>query len=144
MMDIRKSLLMTALVFSGILAVLTAGCSDNSSNGTGNFENVTPAEARDLISENKGNDSFVILDVRTAAEYTSGHLPDAINIDVESGHFEDDIAGLVKDDIYLVYCRSGRRSVDASEIMVEQGFSNVYNMTSGINEWKTSGFPVVQ
>ena len=139
----RILLLITTFVMTGLIPLLATGCSDTK-EATSNYQNVTPAEAFELIRENEGNNSFVILDVRTPAEFDSGHLPGAINIDVESGHFTDEIAGLYKDNTYLVYCRSGRRSVDTSEIMVEQGFSAVYNMTSGINGWKSNGFPVVQ
>lgn len=70
-------------------------------------------------------DDRTVIDVRTAAEYAQGHVVGAINIDVESGTFGDQIAELEKGEPYLVYCRSGRRSAIAAEQMAEAGFTDI-------------------
>ncbi len=67
----------------------------------------------------------VILDVRTPAEFASGHLEGAVNIDVTAPDFVDVIAGLPSDGSYVVYCRSGRRSARAAAMMREKGFTDV-------------------
>lgn len=81
----------------------------------------------------------VLLDVRTVDEFSQSHIPDALNIDVQSDYFTADISALDKSKSYAVYCRSGKRSVLASEEMDQIGIANVYNLTGGIMEWIESG-----
>ena len=70
-------------------------------------------QADSLISSNSANPNFNILDVRTFDEYSDGHIQDAINIDLTSPDFEIHLDSLNKNDIYLVYCRTGGRSAMA-------------------------------
>lgn len=72
--------------------------------------------------------NLVILDVRTREEYLSGNIPNAINIDVLSQDFKSKIDMLDKNKEYLIYCRSGNRSIIASSIMSTNGFINIYNL----------------
>ncbi|MCE3282971.1 MAG: Rhodanese-related sulfurtransferase [Chitinophagaceae bacterium] len=91
------------------------------------------------------NDSFrviaaeknaVILDVRTASEFTEGHLPSAINIDVlQKEAFTRYVSKLDKNATYLLYCRSGKRSATAVSIMKENGFTSVKHLVNGITGW---------
>ena len=81
----------------------------------------------------------VVLDVRTPEEFNSGHIPNAINIDIYSDYFRTDISALDKSKSYAVYCRSGKRSVDASSEMDLTGFKSTFNLTGGIIEWVDSG-----
>ena len=81
----------------------------------------------------------VLLDVRTVDEFTQSHIPDALNIDVQGDYFTADISALDKSKSDAVYCRSGKRSVLASEEMDQIGIANVYNLTGGIMEWIESG-----
>jgi phage shock protein E len=67
----------------------------------------------------------VVIDVRTPAEYASGHLHGAINIDVESANFDSQISALPQDGHYVVYCHSGNRSAPAAARMGELGYSHV-------------------
>ena len=74
----------------------------------------------------------------------TGHVPmwdspNALNIDVQGDYFTADISALDKSKSYAVYCRSGKRSVLASEVMEQIGIVNVYNLTGGIMEWQESG-----
>ena len=139
-----------SVLFSGliVLMVVSGGCSGGTTESptaiTQINRDVSPVEAHDLIIENQDNEQFVILDVRTPEEFADGHIENAINIDVNSGQFREDISKLNKNDTYLVYCRSGRRSDNARDIMEELGFSDVYNMTGGIIDWENEGYPVVK
>lgn len=67
----------------------------------------------------------VIVDVRTPEEYAAGHLDGAVNVDLQSGSFEQEIAQLPADGEYIVYCRSGNRSAQAVAIMDGLGFETV-------------------
>jgi rhodanese-related sulfurtransferase len=81
----------------------------------------------------------VLLDVRTPDEFIQSHIPDALNIDVQSDYFIADVNALDKSKSYAVYCRSGKRSVLASEVLDQIGVNNVYNLIGGIIEWQESG-----
>lgn len=83
-----------------------------------------------------------IIDVRTSAEYATGHLQGATNIDVEGTGFAQGIAGLDKSKTYAVYCRSGNRSKIATKQMADAGFTHVVELDGGINAWVAAGQPV--
>ncbi|MFA7324084.1 MAG: rhodanese-like domain-containing protein [Candidatus Nanopelagicales bacterium] len=74
------------------------------------------------------------VDVRTPLEYQSGHLSDAVNIDVEGPGFSSTIARMDKSGTYLVYCHSGRRSTLAADAMEQAGFLHVYNLHGGFTD----------
>ena len=95
--------------------------------------NVSIDEAKELIETE--NELF-ILDVRTKDEFDAGHIDDAVQIPVdELGTRIDEIIEY-KENPVLVYCRSGRRSRDAAEILKENGFTNIYNLSDGFMRWK--------
>lgn len=83
------------------------------------------------------------IDVRTPGEFFLGHIAGAMNIDVEGVRFESEIAKLDKNATYAVYCHSGRRSGIAVGLMKEAGFTSLFNMKSGIEEWSAAGLPLV-
>lgn len=87
--------------------------------------------------------AVVVLDVRTPEEFATGHLANAINIDAQSGSFEQQIASLDKDKTYAVYCRSGNRSQGAVAKMTDAGFANIVELESGIVGWQSAGLPIV-
>ena len=79
----------------------------------------------------------VVLDVRTEDEFESGHIPNALNIDLRKGPgFIDELNALDKNKFYYVYCRSGARSAQAVKVMRDLGFSETYNLIGGILEWE--------
>ena len=84
----------------------------------------------------------IVLDVRTPAEYASGHLAQAKNIDIEASDFANRIAVLDKNATYAVYCRSGNRSGTALEQMTAAGFTHVYDLAGGIDAWQSMGGPM--
>jgi rhodanese-related sulfurtransferase len=85
----------------------------------------------------------VTLDVRTPGEFVSGHLVNALNIDVEGSQFDAEIGKLDKEATYAVYCRSGRRSQVAIDRMKDAGFTNLVNLNAGVQEWVAAGLPLV-
>lgn len=78
----------------------------------------------------------VVLDVRTTDEYKAGHIPHATQIDVlKKEEFKAQISSLDKNKTYLVYCRSGKRSIDAMSTMKEMGFTKLYDLNGGYTNW---------
>lgn len=85
----------------------------------------------------------VIVDVRTPAEYATGHLDGAINIDFQSPSFDDVVAGLDSEADYVVYCQSGNRSAQAVTVMEDADLA--VRDAGGIDEaTKATGLPVVR
>lgn len=85
----------------------------------------------------------VVLDVRTPAEFASGHLQGARNIDVSAPNFDAAVSALPTSGTYVVYCRSGNRSAAATSAMQELGFTNVTDAGSIQTAAETTGLPVV-
>mgnify|MGYP001079358811 CR=1 FL=1 len=113
------------------------------------MENITAKKAYSLIkSYHQGcpchRKNFVIMDVRTPEEYTEGHIVDAINLNYYSKTFKNELNKFDKNKTYLVYCRSGRRSGIALNIMKELGFTEVYNILGGITQWEAKGLPIIK
>lgn len=109
--------------------MLFAGCSSEVSKAS--YKQISTEEAMAMMSEET---DYIILDVRTPEEFESGHIKDAINIPNETiGNTE--IAELPeKEQLIMIYCRSGNRSKQASEKLVRLGYTNIVEF-GGINTW---------
>ena len=91
----------------------------------------------DWVLQLKEDPNAVLLDVRTNDEFNEGSIPNAVNIDINSGQqFIDAVEALDPQKNYFVYCRSGMRSAKACEIMNQIGFENTYNLTGGIMQYE--------
>ena len=109
--------------------LLLAGCGAQSEEST--YRQVNAEEADSMMEEETG---YIILDVRTAQEYSEKHIPGAINIPNETIGTEDIPELPDKEQLILVYCRSGNRSKQASEKLVKLGYTNIVEI-GGINSW---------
>ena len=109
--------------------LLLSGCATQSTEKT--YRQITMEEAVTMMEEETG---YILLDVRTAQEYSEKHIPGAINIANESIGSEDIPELPDKDPLILVYCRSGNRSKQASEKLVKLGYTNIVEI-GGINSW---------
>ena len=109
--------------------LLLAGCGAQSEEST--YRQVNAEEADSMMEEETG---YIILDVRTAQEYSEKHIPGAINIPNETIGTEDIPELPDKEQLILVYCRSGNRSKQASEKLVKLGYTNLVEF-GGINDW---------
>ena len=109
--------------------LLLSGCATQSAKKT--YRQITMEEAVTMLEEET---EYIILDVRTAEEYSEKHIPGAINIANESIGTKDIPELPDKDQLILVYCRSGNRSKQASEKLVKLGYTNIVEI-GGINRW---------
>ena len=96
------------------------------------FRQISQEQAKDMMDNTTG---YQIVDVRTKEEYDTGHIEGAMLIPVESIGSEDVAQLTDKDQVILVYCRSGNRSVQAAKKLVELGYTNVHEF-GGVNTWK--------
>lgn len=88
---------------------------------------------------------YTVVDVRTQGEFASGYIKGAVNVDFYN-NFEEVAPKILtnKNKPYILYCRSGRRSVHAAQILEKLGYTNVTNMEGGILVWQNAGKPVVK
>jgi len=113
-------------------ALMFTGCAGARNNQTNTYRQITMDEAVAMMEQET---DYIILDVRRPDEYAAGHIPNAINVPNESIG-TDGIPELPnKDQLILVYCRSGRRSKEASEKLVKLGYTNIVEF-GGILDWK--------
>ena len=115
-------------VVAALMAALLAACGASSKPS---YRQITADEAARMMQEET---DFVLLDVRTQEEYASGHIPGAICIPNETIGSEEIPELPDKDQLILVYCRSGNRSKQASGKLAELGYTNIVEI-GGINDW---------
>ena len=130
------------------LALVAAGCGGDSSGATEEttvaaasaVTLVSPEDAHRLVEEGE----VEVIDVRTPEEFDEGHIEGATLIDFYEPDFADRIAELDRDREYVVYCRSGNRSGQATALMADQGFAAVNDVDGGIVAWEAEGLPVTR
>lgn len=125
---------MKKVIFIMMVSLLFAGCANSSaqgSNGGNSYRQVSMDEAIAIMNEQSG---YIILDVRRADEFAGGHIPGAINIPNESIGTNEIPELPDKDQMILVYCRSGRRSKEASQKLADLGYTNIVEF-GGILDW---------
>ena len=143
------------LLFAALLALLLAGCAapktdpgpaeteaeteteakteteaDTEAEATADYHRITAEEAYEMMVSQE----VVIVDVRTPEEYDGGHIPNAILVPNES--IGDDMPEALpdKEATLLIYCRSGRRSKEASERLLKLGYKSIYEF-GGVIDW---------
>lgn len=101
------------------------------------YKSVGPGEAIRLY-----NDDAFLLDVRTSGETRDGMIGNAVNISVTELAGKIATLKAAKDQPVLVYCASGARSSRAAGMLVKNGYTQVFNLSGGINAWRSAGYPV--
>ena len=127
MLKINKRFLIALLTFT--LPLGCVGCSDG---GSASYDQISGAEAKALMDSESG---YIIIDARTQEEYDQGHIPGAIMIPEYEIAVRAEKELPDKDQLILVYCRSGRRSKIAAEELVKLGYTNVKEF-GGIIDWE--------
>ena len=122
------------MILAGLL--LLTGCGRNTATGGVDqpkavYRQVSAADAAALM---ESASDYILLDVRTQAEYDQGHIPGAVCIPNETIGTEEIPALPDKDQLILIYCRSGNRSKQAAQKLAEQGYTNIVEF-GGILSW---------
>jgi len=125
--------ILTLLALLGVLVV--TGCSASGSA----VQTLDPQAF--LTSASQPN--VTVIDVRTPQEFAAGHLPGAVNIDVEAPDFAGQIQRLDVQGTFAVYCHSGRRSAIAADAMAQAGFTHIINLQGGLADLQSAGGAVV-
>jgi len=133
-------LMVTTLFFTG-LAMNASAC--GMGERVDGYENADVKHAHEHWKAGTNSPvPFVFIDVRTPEEYAEGHVQGAKLIPLQE--LEGRVAEVPKDKRVYVYCRSGRRSVAAANLLVKAGYSNIENVEGGIKAWMAADYPVVK
>jgi rhodanese-related sulfurtransferase len=136
MLSRKKSFLLLVIVLITIATSIVVYY--NLSQPDNRYEDITVDQAKALIETTP---SLVIVDVRTESEFFTERIEGAINIPLDV--LQQRLAELKFIDTMLIYCRTGNRSTQAANILIENGFSDFYHMQGGIVTWKENGYPVI-
>lgn len=118
-----------------IVVVVVYSMSGAKMLGTSTSQKITPQEYQTTYADSQ----HLLIDVRTAEEFNSGHIPGAINLALQD--LPQQMSTLPKDQPIVVYCRSGARSNSAAEMLTGAGFGQIYDL-GGIQRWQSQGLPV--
>ena len=113
-------------------ALMFTGCAGASNTQTNTYRQISMDEAVNMMAQETG---YIILDVRRPDEFAAGHIPNAINVANETIGTAKIPELADKNQLIMVYCRSGRRSKEASEKLVKLGYTNIVEF-GGILDWK--------
>lgn len=143
-----KRIILTSLLLVPAFAILSCGENTNT-NTVEKTEPDTPVVEKSVQQETQVSEDIdaakfktfidkgdgIILDVRTPGEYANGNIGGSINIDFRDAGFAASVDTLDKTKPVYVYCQSGGRSGQAKEILINQGFTKVYNLVGGYGNW---------
>lgn len=139
----RQTGQLTDSQFETLIDALAATTSDENAAGTTNTPGVRLVNAQDAAALHTDPPAdLVVLDVRTPEEFAEGHLDRAVLIDFYGPSFADEIAGLDPTVPYLIYCRSGNRSGQTTELMRQLNFTDVTEIDGGILSWQDAALPL--
>ncbi len=125
----KKAIIFLCMVLA---AIMLFGCTEVNEKPEENmYINITAQQAKEIMDSESG---YVILDVRAADEYAQGHIPGAMLIPHTDINLRAETELPDKDQLILVYCRSGRRSKLAAEDLVKLGYTNIREF-GGIIDW---------
>ena len=137
---ISKKVMFNLALALFLICAAPSAFSQNSTPQNKVIDEISPSKAAELMERHQGDARFFILDVRTLAEYQQGYISGAKLLDSASPYLDEDLAKLERNAMYIVYCRSGRRSLDVAEKMEKLGFFHVYDLEGGILQWTKQGF----
>ena len=125
------------IIFSLVVASIFVACKDASLSKE--IKVISPQEVRDAVYD---SNKHQLIDVRTLEEFSEGHLKNAQNICITDADFEENVAKLDKNQPVYLYCRSGKRSASAAEILKDMGFTEIYDMEGGILKWESENLEI--
>ena len=123
-----------AIPFGLTMLLFFTSCKENTT--AQQIKVISPEEVYKAVNDNQ---NLQLVDVRTQKEYGEDHLKTAQNICVTDDDFKEKVAKLDKNEPVYLYCRSGKRSARAAQIMKDMGFKEIYDMEGGFLNWESQG-----
>lgn len=128
----------------GLMMLVACGGGETAAPAVEEIDLTTLADDVDVatVEAVRQNPGVYLLDVREPDEYAAGHIPGITLIPM--GEVASRLAELPRDKEIIVTCRTGNRSGQVADLLRQQGFTNVHNMSGGIVAWEEAGYPVEQ
>jgi len=140
-----KANILVSIVFLFSIVLNVKPSNAETFNTTANiYKRLSAVQCDSLIKANETNPNFVILDVRTLAEYNSYHLMGSINRNSGDANFDSQLSALPKLKRFLLHCQSGGRSAGAFTKMKNLDYAEVYEMIGGLNAWVNASLPTTK
>lgn len=108
------------------------------------LENISARASAALIEKHRADPGFILLDIRTPAEFKAGHIAGAAMLNFYDQSFGRDFSQLDRNQTYLIYCRSGNRSGQLMKAIRGMGFKKIYHMERGLVDWVGQGYKLVK
>ncbi|NLR90787.1 MULTISPECIES: rhodanese-like domain-containing protein [Flammeovirga] len=125
-------------ILSVIFLSLISSCSST------NSQTEPQVSVSEFVEARKAHPEAIIIDVRTPGEYKQGTMEGAINVDIKSSSFKDQVKNLDQETTVMVFCKGGVRSAKAKKELKAMGFSDVIDLEGGFTAWKSAGGEVVK
>lgn len=125
---------------SCILLLVVTSCKEGKAQETPTVELITVSDMQEAIIA----DDIQLIDVRTQAEFASGHIKDAKNIVYQGKDWDEQVASLDKNKPVYVYCAKGGRSAKCASKLKEAGFTKIFDLDGGVTKWINEGKEVVK
>lgn len=132
-----RSFILPILVLVSSLAFVNCSNSSTNQKQEARVTDISVEKFNELMTSKPG----IVLDVRTPGEVAQGKVKGATVIDITQGNFNEKAAELDKTKPIYVYCKMGGRSANASQKLIDMGYTQVYNVEGGITAWNAKGFP---
>ncbi len=133
--------LMGISLLVGVLALTILSCRGTKQN---QVIPLSAPQAQSLLRDNRGNHNFIILDIRTPAEYAQGHIQGATLLDYYRSDFKERLNRLDRSKVYFIYCRSGNRSGRTMKLVADLEFEKIYHLKNGIVDWYQNKLPLTR
>ncbi len=130
----NKVLMASGVVFALLIAAFALIASRGT---TSTAQHLSPSDYQTQFAE--VNAPYLLVDVRTADEFATGHIHGAVNIPLDT--VNDNLSQISRTEPVVVYCHSGNRSAQAVQLLSKAGYTNIYDL-GGINAWTSQGFPI--
>ncbi len=123
--------IMKKIILLFLFVIVMVSCQSQTTVSTDAYTTISPADAQIML---ENDDSVILLDVRTLSEYTAQRIPGALLLSLDM--IESSAQNIIPDKNakYIIYCRSGNRSLQAIEILLDLGYKNLYDL-GGIINW---------
>lgn len=127
----KQTKIILTILLIGVLGAFFFGTRITGTS-TGPVEHIVQVGAQEFLDSYAKTQGAILIDVRTPAEFSAGHIQGATNIDFENSNFISEVEKLDPAKTYFVYCRSGNRSGQAVALMKRAGILNIYDLRGGV------------
>jgi len=140
---LNQSTVPSFLIFILSIGLIASSCNSGTGQADqGEQEELVVAKYQNIdvaqFDKMRKNSAYVVLDVRSPDEIEAGKVAAAVELDYFDDAFENELGKLDKDKQYLVYCAAGGRSSKSADIMIDMGFTKVYNLVGGYTSWSAA------